>query len=441
MAKGDMTCYSCGTLNDWHSMGAINPERELKVCKSCGTVAYHVEPQSEEAIREYYRVAYRPAPTHANLITTTNKQNYVRLALSNFFAGWKKDKDRPAVIGDIGCATGYLVSYFRKLGHKATGCELTRSYRRFAEHFYGIPIPEDLEKKHKYDLLTMYHVLEHLPQPDIKLKEYVDLLADDGHFFISVPEWFDTLEEASGSAISDFTHLFHKDHINVFSAQSVKNLFAKVGLEIVEEDHTQYGQTYLLKKSDPVKTLVNFKKEDWQERVNDILRAKAAIDAFKNKQYKEAIDLWPKFPEAHIQIILGQNSKEPDVQRELWQAVKPLLEGNPRLTLSLGMWLYQQKEYDKALEVFTGLTQVRPNGDLFVFMGWCNDEKGDYRRAMACFSRAAEMDPRKWVEMNNRICALAVKLPAWDEVAAEEFKQTIMAKSGFKAELKDPAIA
>jgi SAM-dependent methyltransferase len=422
-------------------MGDINPEKELLVCRTCGTVAYRTDPMDAEKVKEYYRYAYRPAPTHANLITTTNKQNYVRLALESFFKKWKEVNDRPAVIGDIGCATGYLVSYFRKLGHKATGCELTLSFRRFAEHFYGIPVPEELEKKHKYDLLTMYHVLEHIPQPDVKLKEYVDMLADDGHFFISVPEWFDTLEEASGSPITDFTHLFHKDHINVFSKQSCQNLFAKAGLEIVDEDHTQYGQTYLLKKSDPVKTLVNFKNEDWQQRAKEIRTIKEAIDAFKRKDTKLAISLWPKFPEAHIQQILGENSKEPDLQRDMWVQVKEILEGNPRMTLSLGMWLYQQKEYDKALEVFNGLTQVRPNSDIYVFMGWCFDEMGDFKRAMQYFSKACELDPRKWAEMNNRICALAVKLPTWDEVATEEFQKKVMDKADFKPTLKDPAMA
>jgi 3-deoxy-7-phosphoheptulonate synthase len=439
-----MLCYVCDSDEKFHSMGKLHPERELLVCKTCGNVCYRVEPsQGGEAMKNYYRHAYRPAPTHLNIVTTTNKQNYIRLFLKDWLKAKQKATERPLITTDIGCATGYIVAWLRSLGHRATGCELTLTFRRFAEHFYGIPVTEEVEKKHRYDLITVYHVLEHIPEPDKRLREWADLLAEDGHMLIATPEWFETLEEASGSEIADFTHLFHKDHINVFSARSLKNLFAKAGLVIEKEDHQQYGQTYLVKK-----VPATFKAEDrpqvvledYNKSVENILRAKEAIDAYKARDYTRAIAIWPKFPEAHLKIILEVNGKDPDAQRELWLGIKDLLGDNHRIMRGLAMWCYQQEKHEEALHILDGIMSFRPAADLYTWKAWVLCALNRYKEAMVAMQTSIELDPRRWQEATNWICALAVKMPAWDERALEQLKDTLLKQSGASPMLLDPVM-
>lgn len=450
-----MRCYICdGTDHQVFKPGEMHSTSEMRVCKGCGNVMHTIvsTPESDAKIREYYRSAYRPAPTIANLLTTTNKLNYVRMTIDPLIERMRdalhSDKGgdaaapRALIAADIGCATGYLVNYMRRAGLRATGCELTLTYRRFAEAYYGVPITEDLERKHRYDLLTMYHVLEHLPDPDKKLADYVSLLADDGRFFISVPEWFDVLEEASGSEMSSFDHLFHKDHINVFSAQSFKNLIDKAGLVIESEDHLQYGQTYVLRKRTAADVGSAFVAEDWKAQVEKLQRAKAAIDLYNKRDYRGAINIWPKFPEAHLKMIMEVNGKEPAMQRELFLALKPTLGDNHRIMRTLGVWLYQQQQYEEAIQVFEAVLQVRPGADVYVWLGWCFREMGpqNFKRACAMFYKAAESDPRKWADMYGSICALSVRLPAWDEVATERTKEALLANSGRVPALIDPVM-
>ena len=336
----------------------------------------------------------------------------------------------------MGCATGYIPHWLRTLGHKSTGSELTLAYRRFAEHFYGIPIPEDLEPKHRYDLISLYHVLEHLTEPDKKLAHYVSLLKDDGHMFIATPEWLDVLEEASGTPTSTFQHLFHKEHINVFTSQSIKNLFAKAGLIIEKEDHIQYGQTYLLRKDPHRETCIV--KEDWQEIVDKIHRQNTAIKLYNEKKYQEAIDVWPKFPEAWLQLIFQRHGKEPEYQNELFEKAHEVIGDNCRLAQPRGIWLWQQERYQTAYEQLSWCASVRPNDDVFWFMGQCLIQLGQPKTAMAAFQRCHEMNPERWKECIAAICQLAARMPAWDERALAAMKEELA--KGFKPEFKDVAL-
>ena len=426
-----MICYVC-SANDWSSLKELNLERELAVCKPCGAVAYQVEAQSEAQIKEFYRKAYRPDPTHENVLTTNRKLNYIRIFLKDFL----KDKEG-LTTADVGCATGYLVSWLRSAGHKSTGSELTLAYRRFAENFYGFPIPEDLEPKHRYDLITLYHVLEHMTEPDKKLQKFRALSAQGGHFMVATPQWLDTLEEASGTPMASFAHLFHKDHINVFTAQAIKNLFSAAGLEVVKEDHLTYGQTYLLKlaASDAVAPIV---PEDWQEIVDKIKRTNEAINRFRLKQWRDAVSLWPKFPEAWIKLVFEKHGKEPDAQRDVLEEAYKAVGDNARLVMARAMWHFQREEFDVALEQLRWMADVRPNEDVYFYMGDCLTHLGKLKEAMLWFFKAQELNPQKWTLVMDRMAHNAARLPTWDERAMAEAARELTA--GLKPAMADPVM-
>lgn len=428
-----MKCWSCDADENWHSFDTpekkLNPLRELLCCKTCGAVAYRVDPDNEEKMAHYYRHEYRPMPTHMNLITTTHKLNYVKIFLSDFL----KDK-KDLVVGDVGCATGYLVNYFRQEGHKATGCEYTVTYRRFAEHFYGIPISEELEPNVKYDLITIYHVLEHMIEPDKKLEKYVSMLKDDGHILIATPKWYDTLEEASGPPITSFQNLWHKDHINVYTKNSIQNLFRKVGLDIVKEDQLTYGQTYLLKKGakKPIQA------EDPNLMIQKTLAAQAAIAAYQKQDFKEAIRVWPNFPDAWINLIVNVHGKDPERQADLFQEAVKVIGDNKKLAGMMAVWHYNYGRYDDAIKLVEWLCSFSPDEERFLLMGYCYMCKGDPMTAIQFFYKSADMNPLKWGECMDKVCIEASKIPAWDERAMDKMKLDLERTAKPKLRMIDP---
>lgn len=428
-----MHCYSCGQQN-WESFGDIHKERELLCCKSCGALAFRVDPSKEEEIKEYYRKVYRPAPNVMNLITTAHKRAYIDAFLSDFLHA---AEGKHLVCGDVGCATGYIPQWLRSLGHKATGSELTITYRRFAEHFYSVPVAEELDARHKYDLITIYHVLEHLMAPDAKMQHHAGLLADGGRMLVATPEWLRQIEEGSGAVISDFATLYHKDHINVFSENSIKNLFSRVGLKIEKEDHVVYGQTYLLSRGTAGDVL---HRDDYKAVMEHVRLQKSAIEAFARGDLREAVRLYPKFPDAWIRMIHGEHMKDRAKQADLFADAMRLMPDNAKLKLSFATWLYMGEELEKALACFNDLLKIKPNEDLFIFRGWALAKLGLREAAMESFNRAAVMNPMKWAEAMNAIAKCAVELPCWEERAVEEAKAALYAKSGVKPILQDPVM-
>lgn len=438
-----MICPICSADENWHSLKPYNPQRELLICKGCGFVGYRVDPDAEEKMREYYRKEYRPDPTVGNLLTTSNKLQYIDLFLKDFL---KEKKD--LVCGDVGCATGYLVNFLRKRGHKATGCEYTITYRRFAEHFYGIPITEELTEKHRYDFISIYHVLEHMIEPDKKLAKYVSLLADGGHIMVSTPKWFDVLEEASGTGIINdgmdlnaaFCKRYAKDHINCFSQNSIRRIFAKCGLVVVKENFTQYGQTYLLRRTGVDHPVELLQPEKWEDQLAHIDKERQALQFFIDKKYEQAAELYPKFPEAWMRLIFERYLKSPDKQAEQWKKVEEVLPDNARVRHGHAMWLYQRQDYKSCLNQLEWLMENKPNVEVLMLIGKCLINMGRDHEALPVFSRVAEMHPPHWTEAMNWACRCASRQPSWDERATAEIKEKFFAtnKDKIKIEPMDP---
>jgi SAM-dependent methyltransferase len=92
---------------------------------------------------------------------------------------------------EIGAGTGHFLSYARK--HYAyTGTEISHEGIAVAKERYNVDILHgEVESINfgdkKFDLIVMFHVLEHLPWPGRTLEFCKTLLKDDGLLYIAVP--------------------------------------------------------------------------------------------------------------------------------------------------------------------------------------------------------------------------------------------------------------
>lgn len=427
--------------DNWHHLDTkeLGLERQLSICKDCGFIAYQVEPAEEKKLRDYYRKEYRGQIGPKNLETTTRKLNYFK----NFIMPWlteREKEDRKLICGDVGCATGYIVDFFRRRGHKATGSEWTISMRRFAEHFYGVPVTEELETKHKYDLISMYHVLEHVSEPDKKLLHYKSLLAENGRMMISTPEWLYELEESGFGIISSFKNVYHKDHIDVFTRQSIKNLFTKCGLIVEAEDHITYGQTYLLRAATEAELAeMKIVPENWEQQLDKLMRSKRAIELLQQDKFREALNEYPLFPDAYYRWTLDSPLKK-DIARceEVMREGLGVMPNNVKLRQALANFLYQQERYPEALVEYDWLIQHKLAEDYLVFKAWTLYHMGELREAMGIFSQAWNMNPFKYAECMTWICKCATEMKTWDERAIEQFTEQMIQSGKAKPVLVDP---
>lgn len=92
---------------------------------------------------------------------------------------------------DIGSGTGYFASFMHKKGWKVTGIELNEQARNYSVTRFGINTiaPEEVKDipDRSVDCITFWHVLEHLYDPLMWMREVKRILKDDGKCIIALP--------------------------------------------------------------------------------------------------------------------------------------------------------------------------------------------------------------------------------------------------------------
>ncbi len=96
------------------------------------------------------------------------------------------------VLLDIGCGTGYFPNFMKENGYQASGMELDADARKFAAENFGLDVssPDELltkEVNEQYDVITLWHVLEHLHDVNGYLNWIKKALKSDGVLLIALP--------------------------------------------------------------------------------------------------------------------------------------------------------------------------------------------------------------------------------------------------------------
>ena len=163
----------------------------------------------------------------------------------------KKYAKNNAAVLDVGAGTGSLVKFLKERGWFADGVEPNSKARSMAKG-KGIELKttlKDLGNK-KYDIITLWHVLEHLPDLDNYILEIKERLTDNGVLFVAVPNFrsYDATHYGSFWAAYDVPrHLWH------FSRKSIQSIFSKNGFSLVTTKPMIFDAFYIAQLSEKYK--------------------------------------------------------------------------------------------------------------------------------------------------------------------------------------------
>ena len=89
---------------------------------------------------------------------------------------------------DFGCGTGHFLKACHDQKWNITGVEPSDSARQLSSSLLNIPIHKTLDEVHdQFDVITLWHVLEHIPDLTEKFQQLLSKLKINGTIFIAVP--------------------------------------------------------------------------------------------------------------------------------------------------------------------------------------------------------------------------------------------------------------
>lgn len=169
-----------------------------------------------------------------------------KVQLINRLSGAKKS------VLDIGAGTGDFLLAAKQNGWTVMGMEPNLGAREKASE-KGIGLVPNWEAlpKDKFTSITLWHVLEHLPDLQNQIKQIISFLEEDGTLIVAVPNHrsFDAKHYAHFWAGYDVPrHLWH------FSQTSIQKLFSGHGMKIVETKPMVFDAFYVSLLSEKYRT-------------------------------------------------------------------------------------------------------------------------------------------------------------------------------------------
>lgn len=143
---------------------------------------------------------------------------------------------RAKSILDIGSGRGYMLYFLKKYFSYsiAMGTQISEPARIFSQKKLLLDICGkdllDIEFKNKFDVITIYHVLEHIQNPEEYIKKIANIINKNGYFVIQVPNyksWTNFIAHDYWLALDPENHRFF------FTPNSLSKLIKKYNFKII----------------------------------------------------------------------------------------------------------------------------------------------------------------------------------------------------------------
>lgn len=229
---------------------------EIVACDSCNFRFTNPRPSNSEIGKYYDSPEYI---SHSN--TSKGLINKIYQAVREYTLGKKLrlinsfTADGPKSILDIGCGTGEFLSKCQGGGWLTKGVEPDQKARSLAIGNHGLDIIEENGiaelRDGSFQVITMWHVLEHVHELNQRIEELKRLLKNDGTIIIAVPNCSSHDAQYYKTFWAGYDvprHLYH------FVPETMELLLKNHGLKIVKQLPMKFDSFYVSMLSEKYKS-------------------------------------------------------------------------------------------------------------------------------------------------------------------------------------------
>jgi 2-polyprenyl-3-methyl-5-hydroxy-6-metoxy-1,4-benzoquinol methylase len=231
-----MNCYLCGSSEYKNRPGKVRGLNDVSVfeCLKCELVYLSSHDHIDESHYKNSGLHPENSPDINKWLEDTKRDDSRRF---NFLKSKIKNKS----VLDFGCGIGGFIEMAQKTASLANGIELEIALNdSFKERNLSVfsDLKTAIDSGLKWDLISAFHVVEHLTDPLSILKDLSLLLNKDGEIIIEVPNSEDALLKLYENK-SFQNYVYWSEHVFVFSEKSVNTLIDKSDYKINWFEHIQ----------------------------------------------------------------------------------------------------------------------------------------------------------------------------------------------------------
>lgn len=223
----------------------------LDKCTNCNFVFTNPRPSFDECGKYYESEKY---VSHKD-----NDKSFVLFLyrwIRNRNFKWKhqlisKYKPEKGKLLDYGSGLGTFLNYCKEKGWDSVGMDVSQNARNIVKERYNIEVFPNSQIKEQesnhYDIISLWHVLEHIYDLDETIFEIHRILKDSGTLFVAVPnrKSHDAMHyKEKWDAYDVPRHIYH------YSPEDMTILMNRLGFELVEQQGMFFDAPYVSMRSE-----------------------------------------------------------------------------------------------------------------------------------------------------------------------------------------------
>lgn len=248
MSKDTNTCYLCGSKNTRLAFQKLS--HDIWLCDDCSFFFLKFDYDYDKFIKAYYQKGYftgnKKLRAYADYegdrsIISLNMKSYLN-KIRKYFK--RIGKIHPPTLLDCGCAMGYFMEEARKMGFDPYGVDISEYAAQKAKMYFGNKVKTGPVEKvdtlfdktdPKFDVITLFDLIEHLKNPRLVLQKLKNILKDDGIIVLQ-----------TGNSSSRWARLQGKNwhffappqHLHFFSKETMTSLLGQAGFKVISIEKT-----------------------------------------------------------------------------------------------------------------------------------------------------------------------------------------------------------
>lgn len=214
--------------------------RGLVQCESCGLVYVAEQPVADELYALYGETYFKNDDSGEVGYTDYIKdERNIRKTVNRRFDHIEKFV-QPGRLLDVGCAMGFFIDEASKRGWQVEGQDISHYATEYVKNRFGhmahhgsllqLDLPEGA-----YDLVTMYDVIEHVPDPKGYMQRVAELVKSGGVFELATPDVGSIPARLTGKRWIGYK--LSDEHVYYFSVKTLTRMLDEAGFDVEHVRH------------------------------------------------------------------------------------------------------------------------------------------------------------------------------------------------------------